>query len=243
VVAASDCLITQSAYSRAELLRYAARQGWPLPSVELIRFGAGFRVRSAPERRSAASLPPRPVLFVSSIHLRKNHALLVAIWRRLVAKHGAAYVPSLVFVGRLDWPRPKLMAELAADRFLDGKIVVLPRLSDAELRDAYRDCRFTVFPSLYEGWGLPIAESLAYGKFCVSANRTALPEVGGDFVDYFDPDDEDDALAKIERVLFEPGYLDAREARLRAEYRAPSWADCMDQLLATLGRVAVASQR
>jgi glycosyltransferase involved in cell wall biosynthesis len=71
---------------------------------------------------------------------------------------------------------------------------------------------FTVFPSLCEGWGLPIAESLAHGKFFVASNRTSIPEVGGDLIDYFDPSDDDDALAKIERLLFEPGYLAAREA-------------------------------
>jgi hypothetical protein len=47
----------------------------------------------------------------------------------------------------------------------------------------------------------------------------AIPEVGGDLIDYFDPSDDDDAAAKIERLLFEPGYLAAKEARLLAEYR------------------------
>jgi hypothetical protein len=60
---------------------------------------------------------------------------------------------------------------------------------------------------------------LAHGKFCIASNRTSIPEVSGYLVDYFDPSDEDDALAKIERPLIEPGYLAAREAQLRAEYR------------------------
>jgi hypothetical protein len=78
---------------------------------------------------------------------------------------------------------------------------------------------------------LPIAESLAHGKFCVASNRTSIPEVGGDLIDYFDPSDDDDALAKIERLLFEPGYLAAREARLLAEYRRHTWADCARSLV------------
>src|ERR1044071_485576 len=86
-----------------------------------------------------------------------------------------------------------------------------------------RACLFTVFPSLSEGWGLPIVESLAHGKFCVASNHTSIPEAGGKLIDYFDPMDEDDALAKIERPLIEPGYLAAREAQLRAEYRARTW--------------------
>ncbi len=96
-----------------------------------------------------------------------------------------------------------------------------------------RSCLLTVFPSLYEGWGLPIAESLAHGKFCLASNRTSIPEVGGDLIDYFDPSDADNALAKIERLLFEP-YLAAREARLRAEYRPHTWADCARSLVRKL---------
>ena len=79
-----------------------------------------------------------------------------------------------------------------------------------------------------------------HGKFCVASNRTSIPEVGGDLVDYFDPTNEDDALAKIERLLLEPGYLLAREARLQAEYRPRSWADCVHALIGKLDRPVTA---
>ena len=143
-------------------------------------------------------------------------------------------MPVLIFVGQIGWRVEDLLAELAASDFLAGKIELRRGLSDAELRDAYRSCLFTVFPSLCEGWGLPVAESLVQGKFCLASNRTSIPEVGGDLVDYFDPMDEDDALAKIERALLERGYLPAREARVRAEYRPKSWADCVHTLLGEL---------
>jgi hypothetical protein len=58
--------------------------------------------------------------------------------------------------------------------------------------------------------------------------------VGGDLIDYFDPSNEEDALAKIERVLLDPAYLAAREARLRAEYRPRTWADCARALIGKL---------
>jgi glycosyltransferase involved in cell wall biosynthesis len=152
-------------------------------------------------------------------------------------RHGADAVPALVFAGQIGWLVDDLLAELASSDYLDGKIVLLPGLSDTELRQAYRSALFTVFPSLCEGWGLPVAESLAHGKFCVASNRTSIPEVGGDFVDYFDPLDDDDALAKIERLLLDPGYLTAREARLRSEYRPRAWADCVQDLVGAFGLV------
>jgi glycosyltransferase involved in cell wall biosynthesis len=116
-------------------------------------------------------------------------------------------------------------------------------LSDAELQQAYRSCLFTVFPSLSEGWGLPIAESLAHGKFCVASDRTSIPEVGGDLIDYFDPSDDDDAVAKIERPLLDPGYLTAREARVRAEYRPRTWTDCVHALISKLDQSTLEDSR
>jgi glycosyltransferase involved in cell wall biosynthesis len=183
------------------------------------------------------ALPKPYVLFVSTIEIRKNHRLLVRIWRRLLERHGADAVPSLIFAGQIGWLVDDQLAELEASDYLGGRVVLMPGLSDAELRQAYRLSLFTVFPSLCEGWGLPVAESLMHGKFCVASNRTSIPEVGGDLVDYFDPANEDDVLAKIERLLLDLGYLKAREARLQAEYRPRTWADCVHALVGYLEHV------
>jgi glycosyltransferase involved in cell wall biosynthesis len=202
--------------------------------------GSGLNDRLLSGAERTISLPQRYVLFVSTIEIRKNHRLLVKVWRQLLERHGADAVPALIFAGQIGWLVDDLLAELTASDYLDGKIVLLPGLSDAELRQAYRSSLFTVFPSLCEGWGLPIAESLMHGKFCVASNRTSIPEVGGDLVDYFDPSNEADALAKIERLLLDPGYLKAREARLQAEYRPRTWADCVHALIGKLDRPVAA---
>jgi glycosyltransferase involved in cell wall biosynthesis len=232
----ADIVLTNSKYSRAGLIELAAKSGWRLPRVEILEFGSGFADLLAANGQTIASLPARYVLFVSTIEIRKNHRLLVEVWQRLVKRHGADLVPALVFVGQIGWSFDALFAELDASQHVNGKIILLRGLSDAELQQVYRRCLFTVFPSLCEGWGLPIAESLAHGKFCVASNRTSIPEVGGNLVDYFDPSNEEDALAKIERPLFEPGYLVAREAQVRAEYRRRTWADCVHGLIAAIER-------
>jgi glycosyltransferase involved in cell wall biosynthesis len=192
--------------------------------------------------RSKIRLPRPYVLFVSTIEIRKNHGLLVRLWRLLIARHGADAVPILIFAGQIGWMVDDLLADLAASSYLGGKIEHRPGLSDEELAEAYRGCLFTIFPSLCEGWGLPIAESLAHGKFCVASNRTSIPEVGADLIDYFDPSDDDDVLAKVERVLFEPGYLAAREARVQDEYRPTTWADCAHSVVLNLDPQASAAK-
>jgi glycosyltransferase involved in cell wall biosynthesis len=230
----ADVVLTISMHSREALLKWAAGRGWQLPNVAVMPLGTGLSERSMPAAPASGKLPAPYVLFVSTIEIRKNHRLLVAVWRRLLERHGADAVPVLVFAGQIGWMVDDLLAELEASGYLDGKIKLMPGLSETELRQAYHSCLFTVFPSLAEGWGLPVAESLMQGRFCVASSRTSIPEVGGDLVDYFDPGDEEDALKKIERVLFEPGYLEAREARLRSDYRPRTWADCVHALLTEL---------
>jgi glycosyltransferase involved in cell wall biosynthesis len=230
----ADVVLTISKHSRDALIALAAAARWPLSGTEVVELGSGLSDRPLVEARGTMRLPQRCVLFVSTIEIRKNHRLLVRVWRRLLQRYGAEAVPILVFAGQIGWLVDDLLADLAASDHLGGKIKLMPGLSDAELRLAYRGCLFTVFPSLCEGWGLPVAESLAQGKFCIASNRTSIPEVGGDLIDYFDPSSDDDAFAKIERALFDPAYLAAREARLKAEYRPRAWADCVRALIGKL---------
>jgi glycosyltransferase involved in cell wall biosynthesis len=247
---AADVILTISEYSRRALLEFAATAQWSMPRIEVIRLGGELSPQLVARRsRLSASKPDeklylrgRYVLFVSTIEIRKNHGLLVRVWRRLIARHGADAVPVLIFAGQVGWMVDDLLADLAASDWLGGKVEHRPGLSDAELDEAYDGCLFTIFPSLCEGWGLPVAESLAHGKFCLASNRTSIPEVGGDLIDYFDPSDDDDAAAKIERLLFERGYLAARESRLRAEYRPGTWADCARSIVLKLQQPAEIAQ-
>lgn len=240
----ADLLLTISSYVRSTVLAYAAKQRLTLASAKVLPLGSGFRILDATVRDSAiARLPARYVLFVSTLAIRKNHQLLMRVWRRLVEKHGADRVPPLVFVGQRGWMLDDFMNELIASRYLDGKIIVLSDLSDAEINEVYRRCLFSVYPSLVEGWGLPIAESLEHGKPCVASNRTSMPEVGGDLVDYIDPEDDAAVTATIERVIFDDAYRNGRAARIRAEYRPRSWAECIEALIADLDALCDADQK
>ncbi len=239
MLAVADLALAPSHCTRDAVLAHAAAQGRPGLAVATIPFGAGFRL--APAARSEASvegLPPRFVLCVGTIEVRKNHRLLVALWQRLIARYGSDRVPPLVLIGSPGWLVEELMATLAATRWLGGKILLRSDLDDAAVADAYRRALFTVYPSLMEGWGLPIAESLVAGKLCVAARRASLPEVGGDCVDYFDPENEDEALAALERALFDDAYRQEREAHIRAAYRPPSWSDCWAAIAAAAARAA-----
>lgn len=217
-----DLVMTPSRASANALTGYLEERGLPVPPIHPIPFGAGFRSsldRTAPRRQ----IDEPYVLYVSTIEVRKNHMLLARVWKRLIAKHGARNVPTLAFAGKLGWEIDDLRAEMAETAHAGGKIRILEYLSDAEIRKAYDDCLFTAFPSLCEGWGLPVSESLAHGKFCVASNATSIPEAGGRFVDYFDPGDEDHAFELIERAIFDTGYRRNRENEIIQNYARTTW--------------------
>lgn len=230
-----DLALTPSRASAEALRDWLEEGGRPLPPICPVPFGAGFP-SSAGGMPVAAEAERRHVLYVSTIEVRKNHMLLFRVWERLIAAHGADAVPPLVFAGKYGWEIDELKAALARTGFLGGKIRAVQNLTDDQLAGLYRQSHFTVFPSFCEGWGLPVAESLLYGRFCIASDATSIPEVGGRFLDYHDPADVDAACRLIERALFQPGYLAERERLIAAGYSPPAWAGTADAIVAAIDR-------
>jgi len=197
--------------------------------------------RALATRRAAAesAAAERPfVLYVSTLEVRKNHRLLFQVWRRLLERHGRDAVPDLVFVGRRGWLIDDFVTELEQSRFLDGKISWRQRVDDAELARLYASCLFTVYPSFYEGWGLPVAEGMAFGRWCLASDRSSLPEVGRDLAGYFDPGDVPGATAAIERAISDPAYLAEKTRAVRERFTPRSWRTSAVELRARLEALA-----
>lgn len=213
--------------SRRDAQWFFDREGIAAPPLATVRLGGDFAV--ARPRRAAGAPPVRPrpfALYVSSLDVRKNHRTLFQVWKRLLAKHGADATPDLVCVGRPGALVDDFLAEVENAGRLGGRLVFLHGVDDATLAELYEACLFTVFPSLAEGWGIPVTESLSHGKYCVASGASSLPEVGGDLCDYHDPLDVGEAFRLIERACFDAELRAAREARIRTEFHGESWNEC-----------------
>jgi glycosyltransferase involved in cell wall biosynthesis len=173
-------------------------------------------------------------LIVSTIEARKNHLLLFRVWRRMLEEMPRDQVPSLVFAGRVGWLVDDLMRQISNTNNLDGKLILVENPTDAELVQLYKGCLFTLCPSFYEGWGLPVTESLALGKPCLISNLTSLPEAGGTLARSFDPDNLHDAYAAIRGVIDDRPGLAAWEAQVKREFKPVPWSATVDALLAGL---------
>ncbi|HWF01158.1 MAG TPA: tetratricopeptide repeat protein [Caulobacteraceae bacterium] len=238
VLQIADLVLTVSDHTGEEVRAFLERKHVKAPPVVTLRSAhrswTGARNETAPLRRSER-LPPRSfVLFVSTIEIRKNHILLFRVWKQLIARHGARNVPKLVWVGRPGWRVKDLMAQLDSTRRLDGAVMILNGVSDAELARLYRDCLFTAFPSFEEGWGLPVGEGLIHGRPCLASRASSIPEVGGDFVAYTDPHDLAAALAAYERMIFDEDYREGFAQRIRDDFKPRTWEDVTDDLVAIL---------
>ncbi len=181
------------------------------------------------------------VLFVATLESRKNHLLVFRAWQQLLQRHGPAMVPRLVCVGKRGWLAEPALAFLAANPTLAAHVRLLHNVADGELAGLYQACRFTLFNSFYEGWGLPVTESLSHGKVALVADNSALPEAGAGGALHFPSNNLADLVEKLETLLLQPEALPRLQARLLHEVRLRDWAALAAQLVAELRALLAAS--
>lgn len=216
----------------------ATQRTWRLPLVPSKQLTWGS-VPPKPDTRTSAQrravLAHKGVtrdffLFVSTVEARKNHETVYRAYRQLVKERGPA-IPQLVFVGHGGWKRSEFLGWLHRDPVVKGHLKHFSA-NDAELDALYRECLFTVYPSLYEGWGLPIVESHAYGKAVITSDSPSLREAAGEGVDAVEAMSVQAWRDVLEKYLFDAAHLARVTERQQKAFKPVSWADTADQILA-----------
>jgi len=142
------------------------------------------------------------LLYIARIeHPGKNHINLIRAYEKLPPELAQKY--PLIFAGS-KWSGAQEVVDAAGQSYYAEHIRFLGFVGTADLPDLYRGAALYVFPSLYEGFGLPVVEAMACGTPVVCSNRSSLPEVGGDAVITFDPEDPEAIAAAIRQVLDSP---------------------------------------
>lgn len=138
-------------------------------------------------------------------------------------------LPNLVIVGKKGWMVEDVYNLITKDPEVSKKISLVSGISDNELEWLYANCKFTVFPSFYEGWGIPIAESLSRGKLCISSDTSSMPEVGKDLVVYASPYDPQRWLDIMKNL--DDKKLNKLEQKIKQDYKPVLWRDTYGQLI------------
>jgi glycosyltransferase involved in cell wall biosynthesis len=199
-------------------------QGLPGPRVVACPLAAETpTVRSAAGRRSE----PSEVVVVGTHHPRKNHMAVLhaaeVLWRE-----GLSF--QLTFLGDNGWGTDAFERSVRRMSQRGRQVTAERGVDDDALWDAYQRAAFSVFPSLHEGYGLPVVESLSFGTPVITSGFGATAELATDGgVVLVDPRDDEDLIGAMRRLLTDPEAL----TRLRTEAAARparSWDDYADDL-------------
>lgn len=216
-------IIVNSRDTERALREYAGREGLACPPVAVAPLGPS--VAPVPGSGAAASPPAQPYfVVVGTIEPRKNHLLLLHLWRRLVELEGEA-APRLQVVGQRGWECENVVDLLERSASLRGFVFEHNACTDAELAALLRGARALLMPSFAEGFGLPVAEALAAGVPVIASDLPAFRELAGDIPEYADPLDGARWLELVrDYARTDSARRAAQLERLRA-FRAPTWAE------------------
>ena len=227
LAAGSDLMLCVSKNTKQDLEDFLKRMGEKLPRTCLIKWGDNVPAKNDETLSTVvAQICQSPfILYVSTIERRKNHDVLYRAYHLLCASGKADFLPKLVFAGRIAWGVDDLITDIELDPLTQGRIILLNRVNDHELHALYQATQFCVFPSLYEGWGLPVGEALAMGKAVIASDRGSLPEVGGETVHYVDAWDTHAWADALYRMSMDENWRAKWQKKVLQNYRPHQWHD------------------
>jgi len=223
----SAAVVTLSEFTRARLLYH-----YDLGPEKVIVAPAGVSARwsrlassEVKDRLQSLDLPPRFVLAVGNLHPRKNIPRLIRSVDRL--RRAGLDDVGLVVAGQPGWRADEVNDAIASVRGQEW-IRLTGYVTDPTLEALYNAALVVAYPSLYEGFGLPVAEALAIGAIVVASDSTSIPEVAGDAAVLIDPNEDESLSAGLERAATDSS-LRARLAQAGPRRAATlTWEACAE---------------
>ncbi len=242
----SDTVITDSRFSRDELVKHTGVNAEKIRTIHLgVDTGLFKRIdrNRAESVREKHSLPGRFILYVGNLKPHKNIGVLLRAFEKMCSNGGNGDFEdiNLVIVGVKDGYRTgdeRLFQTVESSGLLKERVRFTGYVEDEDLPGIYSLADMLVFPSLYEGFGLPPLEAMACGCPAAVSRCASMPEVCGRAVEYFDPGDSKGLVSIMERVLRNPGERDRLRDKGYARVRAFTWDKTAEAHIAVLREVA-----
>ncbi len=230
-------MVSVSEHTRRDLVRWASELGLDDVPVTVIREGDMFTpiepLRPIVDAIGGDEMVPPFVLCVGTIEAKKNHGLLYYAYKQAARKE--IHLPVMIVVGRRGWRTDDIYGLLTEDPEIADRFVFLHNASDAELAWLYENCRYTVFPSFFEGWGIPIAESVSRGTPCLCSSASSMPEIAPGAVRHFHPDSPEELVTLMAELNDDDALALAR--REASTYVPTLWDETYQQLNEALSRL------
>lgn len=233
----SDHIITISECCARDVRDVLEEHDLPIPGISFNRLGDPVLTPRTEMARSPFGTDLKDefadkkfVLAVGAIHTRKNYEMLYRVWARF-ANEGKHADLHLVIVGGAAWNGKPLAEQISRDPRVNRNIHILSNIEDSDLAWLYQQCLFTVFPSHYEGWGLPVAESLVHGKLCLATSASSVQEIAPEYVEHIDPEDFISWATKISFYASSAQSRAAKEIAIRDGYVPLPWRKSAERLV------------
>lgn len=236
LIECSAVLLCNSTCTKNDLLKFVQDEGLDAPPMAVVPLGCDLPATHDLTHQEAAQLPGEAyILFVSTIERRKNHRVLYDIYAEMADHPDFERLPTLYLVGMTGWRVKDLLDDIGLNDRVAHKFVLLNNVSDAMLAALYRDALFCVYPSYYEGWGLPVSEALAHGKAVIASDAGALPEASGGCALHLSPYDTRAWREAVCRMSFDHAWRQEWELRARRDFKPHDWAQAADLVIKAIG--------
>lgn len=225
-------IITNSQDTLNCLLAYANETDQTVPPTAVAHLGLSSFTQ--PDFIRPITKPYFVVL--STIEPRKNHWLLLHVWRKLIEQLGTQ-APHLVIIGQRGWECENVIDLLERCSSLREHVTELPRCSDTELVTYLKHAQALLFPSFVEGYGIPLIEALALGTPVIASDLAVFREIAGTIPDYLDPLDGMGWTRQIKAYSFaDSEYRQAQLERIK-KFSQPTWSAHFQAIEALMERL------
>ena len=213
-------IVVNSYCTESAVKRFARRSELPVPPILVAPLGHDLPQRSIEPLPSEIRKPY--FLVLGTIEPRKNHLLLLTLWRELVRRHGDS-TPQLVVVGRRGWECEQVVDLLERCEIIHPHLIERNNTTDAEVATLILKARALLMPSFAEGFGIPVLEALALGTPVISSPLPAIREFAGEIPDYAEPFDGARWLELIENHLDENSAIRRKQMRRLPGFIDTTW--------------------
>jgi glycosyltransferase involved in cell wall biosynthesis len=207
----------------------------PDEKIDVVYAGVDKGIEVSPKEigRSLTKLKIKKkfILFVGTIEPRKNVKNLIGAYGMLSEKIREEY--ELILVGKKGWNTKEIYK--AAEK-LPGQVRFMGYLTERELASLYKKTSLFVYPSLYEGFGLPILEAMRYGAPVITSNTTSMPEVAGNAAVIVNPWHIEEIAAAMMKLINNPVLKERLIIKGFERIRQFSWDDCAEKVLASINK-------
>ena len=219
----SDFIFFDSLSAKKDLLKYLKHKlnSTKQISTKVLHLGSDFSHKKTTLNTNTLDiLNKKYILFVGTLEPRKKHKLVLDSFEKLHEKHKNLH---LVFIGKVGWKSEKLLSYITSHTLYSKNLHHLKDIEDSLLEQFYKNAFIVTYLSEYEGYGLPVAESLRHSNITITSNNSSLKEVGNDFADYITQNNKTQLFNLLSLYLENETIYNNKKTFIKQNYKPQNW--------------------